>query len=103
MSVTATPGFVGTEAGTVVRLRVASSLFIAATNSLYAEMPASLALVAPSSYLPKIATTLSVLSSQILLYSGNLPVVCAGLGVSCAVTAWTSAAAMLQPDARGRK
>ena len=38
----------------------------------------SLAEVAPSSYLPKIATTLSVLSSQILLYSGNLPVVADG-------------------------
>src|SRR5512139_785724 len=103
MSGALTPGLDGTEAGVVVRLRDASSVFIALMNSLYALMPASDAVVAPSSYLPKIATTLSVLSSQILLYSGNLPVVCAGLGDSDAVTACASAAAMLQPELRGRQ
>jgi hypothetical protein len=97
-----TPGLDGTDAGTVVRLREPSSVFMAATNSLYAAIPSSADEVAPSSYLPKIATMLSVLSSQSLLYSGNLPVVCEGLGASLADVVCTSAAAMLQPDARGR-
>ncbi len=65
-------------------------------------MPASPE-VAPSSYLPKIATTLSVLSSQILVYSGNLPVVEVGLGASVAVAFVASPASSWQPEAFGRK
>ena len=64
---------------------------MAPTNSLKPEMPASLAVFAPSSYLPKIATTLSVPSSQTLSYSGNLPVVEVGEGESVALAGWMSA------------
>src|SRR6185503_3657228 len=81
----ATPGLVGMVAGVDTTVpRAGSSRFISAMNELYAEMPASDDVVAPSSYLPKIATTLSWLSSQILLYSGNFPVVLIGLVVTVA-------------------
>jgi len=80
---------------------VLSSLRIAATNRLYAAMPGSVDAVAPSTFLPKIATTLSVLSSQTLVYSGNLPVVWTGLGENVAVTVSTSAGAITHPDAFG--
>src|ERR1700710_1613794 len=102
MSGAATPGLFGTDAGIVVRPWVESSLFIDATNVLKPSIPASLA-VAPSSYLPKIATTSSVLSSQILVYSVNFPVVVVGLGASVAVAFTASVVASVQPEAFGRK
>src|SRR4051812_48479499 len=101
MSGFATPGFDGMFAGTVVSERLPSSVFIDETNSLKPEMPAS-PVVAPSSYLPKIATTLRTLSSQILLYSGNLPVVESGEGATVASTFTTSASATWQLELFGR-
>ena len=59
--------------------------------------------VAPSSYLPKMATIFSVPSSHTLLYSGNLPVVLIGDTDSDAVVLNTSAAVNVQPERSGRK
>src|SRR5512140_3147714 len=102
MSGALTPGFDGTFAGTVTRLWPPSSDFMSATNSLKPSMPTS-PLVVPSLNLPKIATTSRRLSSQTLLYSGNLPVVWIGLGDSDAFVVNVSVSDSLQPDAFGRK
>ncbi len=56
-----------------------------------AAMPASADVVPLFSYLPKIATTLSVLSSQTRWYSGYLPVVFSAERVTVALSFTTSA------------
>lgn len=67
MSGAAMPGDDDTFAGMVVSWRFASSVLSAPTKRLYAAMPTSDEVVAPSSFLPKIATISGFPSSQILL------------------------------------
>src|SRR5687768_433517 len=102
MSGFATPGELPTTAGSVTPPNCASSCLMAVWKRLYAEMPASLEVVAPSSYLPNTATTCSTSSSQTLSYSGYLPVVLIELIDTVAVVRMMSASANVQPERRGR-
>ena len=95
------PGAEGRFGGSVVRPSEPSVDLMDATNALYASMPASLT-VAPSSFLPKIATTRSSSSSQTLWYSGYLPVVFAVERATVAVSFTTSVASIAQPLRFGR-
>src|SRR5262245_58409307 len=65
---TLTPGLLGTLAGIVFTFEP-RAFFASLTKRLYAAMPASDDDVAPSVYLPKMATILSASSSQTLWYS----------------------------------
>jgi hypothetical protein len=83
-------------------MKDANVLCFVETKALYASIPASADVVPVFSYLPKMATTLSSLSSQTFWYSGYLPVVLSTDVATVAVNLTTSSGASVQPLRRGR-
>ena len=94
------PGLAGSAAGVVAAVGNVDERRL--TNASNAATPASASLVAPASYLPNTATTLSAPSSQTRSYSGYFPLVFFVLTVAFAAIATTSLGAIAQPAAAGR-